>query len=422
MEGATSGFERGEVRGYKIEPGANLRGAQLQGADLSQADLEDADLEGANLEGVNLKGAHLFHASLVRANLRRATLEEANLYGPRSPQWLERGPLHDEVVSYLSATLEGADLTEANVKRAIFGEVNMDGANCTRVDFGGVNLGYGSARSTVFASANFKGAVFGGLNIRDSDFRAAYMKNADLDDCSIYKSDFSGADLEEALLPLHLTGCDFSAANLKNATLFQINAQDHILEGGIGIDLDASSEPGGWACGLGNKFRDANLEGARMEFACLFWTDFTGANLTGASLIGANAHKYTTWPEGFDHSRAGLEEYVPIREGLLREVRERDGNRCVTCGKEDHFYEADRFGRRFDTGEEVTISQVLETLDPVCVVFKVPYPSDKAKHIQDVHSKYRRDGTGDLVVSDPDEFESACLTCFVEKRRSQLGL
>ena len=50
MEGATSGFERGEVRGYKIEPGANLRGAQLQGADLSQADLEDADLEGANLE------------------------------------------------------------------------------------------------------------------------------------------------------------------------------------------------------------------------------------------------------------------------------------------------------------------------------------------------------------------------------------
>jgi hypothetical protein len=257
------------------------------------------------------------------------------------------------------------------------------------------------------------------LSILKSDFRGAYLRGADLKNSVIKDSDFTGADLEDAVLPLHLGGCDFTAANLRNAKLISINSLPHIVEGGVGIYLEPRSKPDGWAPGLsgfdlGNKFRDANLEGARMEFACLFWTDFTGANLSGASLIGAMAHEYTTWPDGFDYSSVGLEEYVPRHEDLSTKVGQRDRFRCASCGYTNFEAYGSEGGGSFQGWK-----------DPTYMVFKVPYPADKAKHMQDVHSRYQQDTRsveGDLVASNPDEIETLCLDCFVEKRRSQLGL
>ena len=96
-----------KVKGYDIEPNANLFGADLRGAnlrhtdlrgaklgsaDLIGADLRRANLEGANLGRANLTGANLRGAYLGRAYLRGADLEGANLFG---------------------ADLAGADLTGA---------------------------------------------------------------------------------------------------------------------------------------------------------------------------------------------------------------------------------------------------------------------------------------------------------------------
>ena len=46
-----------EIRGCKIEPGADLRGADLRGADLQGANLQEADLQGADLCDANFDQA-----------------------------------------------------------------------------------------------------------------------------------------------------------------------------------------------------------------------------------------------------------------------------------------------------------------------------------------------------------------------------
>ena len=76
------GYRQGmEVRGYKIEPSANLERAELKGANLAGANLKGANLKGANLERANLSYANLGDAQLAYANLGWANLTGANLEG-----------------------------------------------------------------------------------------------------------------------------------------------------------------------------------------------------------------------------------------------------------------------------------------------------------------------------------------------------
>ena len=66
-----------EVNGYKIEPGADLRGANFEGVEIEVADLREANLQGTNFQGAYLGGACLKEANLQGANLREANLDEA---------------------------------------------------------------------------------------------------------------------------------------------------------------------------------------------------------------------------------------------------------------------------------------------------------------------------------------------------------
>ena len=96
------------IKGYIIEPRANL----------SEADLREADLIGANLRGANLRGANLSGADLSGADLREAYLRGANLRGAD----LSRADLSE-------ADLSGADLSRANLLGA-----NLSGANLSRAN------------------------------------------------------------------------------------------------------------------------------------------------------------------------------------------------------------------------------------------------------------------------------------------------
>ena len=71
-----------EIKGYKIEPDADLRNANLSGAILRNADLRNADLRNANLSGANLSGANLSGAILRDAILRDANLSDAKNISP----------------------------------------------------------------------------------------------------------------------------------------------------------------------------------------------------------------------------------------------------------------------------------------------------------------------------------------------------
>ena len=96
------------VKGYRIEPGANLQDANLQGANLWGVDLQGAHLQGANLWGVDLQGANLRGANLQDANLRGANLQDANLR---------------------DANLQGVDLRGANLQDANLRDANLQGVD-----------------------------------------------------------------------------------------------------------------------------------------------------------------------------------------------------------------------------------------------------------------------------------------------------
>jgi len=151
-----------EVNGYKIEPGADLRGANLVDADLAGANLEKANLYGANLLSANLMGANLMGANLTGAILRKANLQGANL----------------EKANLTGANLEKANLTGANLEKA-----NLTGANLTGTS---LSVTLWDRRS---AGANLTGANLTGARMPDGRIYKDYSHDDD---------DDMGDDEEEA--------------------------------------------------------------------------------------------------------------------------------------------------------------------------------------------------------------------------------
>lgn len=91
------------IKGYAIEPRAdlseaNLSGANLSYANLSYANLSEANLSEANLSGADLSGADLSYTDLSGANLSGANLIHANLS---------------------HANLSGANLSGANLRHCV---------------------------------------------------------------------------------------------------------------------------------------------------------------------------------------------------------------------------------------------------------------------------------------------------------------
>ena len=140
------------VRGYEIEPGADLRNSKLSGADLSGADLKATMLKDANLRGADLHGANLYFANLIGANLQGANLRGADL----SSTYLVR------------VNLTGANLTGANLTGA-----NLTGANLTGACLQGANLKHACFRDADLRGADLTGAYFEVTDIEDEQLKSA---------------------------------------------------------------------------------------------------------------------------------------------------------------------------------------------------------------------------------------------------------
>ncbi|MBC8365289.1 MAG: pentapeptide repeat-containing protein, partial [Actinobacteria bacterium] len=73
-----------EVKGYKIEPEADLTRARLEGANLSGANLSWANLSWAspkrNIPGANLRGADLAGANLGETSLTGALADKHTIW------------------------------------------------------------------------------------------------------------------------------------------------------------------------------------------------------------------------------------------------------------------------------------------------------------------------------------------------------
>jgi hypothetical protein len=113
-----------KVKGYEIEPQANLRDANLSGANLRDADLRDADLSRANLSYADLRGANLSGADLRDANLRSSDLFGAHL----------------SYTNLIDADLRGANLHGADLRGAYLSGADLFGAHLSYTNLSGADL------------------------------------------------------------------------------------------------------------------------------------------------------------------------------------------------------------------------------------------------------------------------------------------
>ena len=204
----------------------DLTGANLRKADLSNAHLENADMRGANLgrallrkahlEKAKLDGAILDRASLVQAQLSEASLRKASLFQTRlvradlsganlvgadlskailsrskmSGALLQRATLHKAKLR--SADLSGADLVDSFLTRADLSKANLSGADLSRATLVRARL-----IGTRLVRANLSKTVFHEARLRD-----AILKEGVEEAVGIQESQFAGADMSNAKLPV----------------------------------------------------------------------------------------------------------------------------------------------------------------------------------------------------------------------------
>jgi uncharacterized protein YjbI with pentapeptide repeats len=206
--------------------GANLKGANLSGAILTEATFVNADLTGANLESADLSKANLWNAKLGHANLNCAVLKDAYQYDPFL-DFCENEPyLHGDISKLKSdivltqANLREADLTNADLSRAILRSADLRYANLANADLRGANLDSAKLRDATLEDANLDNACLDDAELLDANLEGVNLSNAqlifaDLRGARLCKANLDGADLRWA----DLTGTNLRDVYWGNANL-----------------------------------------------------------------------------------------------------------------------------------------------------------------------------------------------------------
>lgn len=304
--------------------GANLSGMDLRGADFSGAMLEDADLSGARLDGcdfsqavlarANLSGAigpaarfdganlgaarcvgsDFSGASFVEANFDKATLESSVFAGAT----FERTGFHESVlrqcdlrrtrwmqVPMFRLQLDQLVFDEADFSRVVWlecrmADVSFAGAKLVQCGFVSLDGGAGIA----FSEARLEACSFAhGSSLPGALFRAASLTH-----CGLRGAGLAGADFTQA----RLDGCDFSACDLRGARLERMAAGESLF---VRADLSGASLRG--ANLIDANLSKSNLLGADLAQANLFRADVSQALLDGTThMDGAYTQHAKVWP------------------------------------------------------------------------------------------------------------------------------
>jgi len=380
-----------EIKGYTIEPGANLAGADLKGADLKGADLKGADLKGADLTGACLVGADLEASDLWHAKFEGADLSRAKLAGVKCYNTdFTRANLTEVVLA--EAQLWASDFTRTNLTKA-----NLSGANLLRSDFGAANLTEADlteADLSFFWSESpdsepvlLNGANLSGANLRNAKLRAAILPRVNLSGADLWGADLHGANLCEAdftgaslvdtdLVGANLCAADFTGARLgftdfTRADLTGANLNEAVtcVETFAGANLTKSNLAGAdlsLTDLAGVRLVGADLEGANLEGANLEGANLEGANLEGANLEGAVVDDSTIWPGGFDPKTASAVIQQDVRADpvpMEQEVK----SFAETAGIQRlcHFTRVELLPEIFRTGQILPTSELL-LRNPAC--------------------------------------------------------
>ena len=135
----------------------------LSGADISYALLERIDLRGMRLSGINFSGTDLTLANLSAAILDRSLLNGARFGGAIMVDSILDGAYLESGTHLGGAILIRASFIGAHAKGAYFGGARLIRANFTDADL----------RKVIFIEADLDGAVLDGANIEGINRRGA---------------------------------------------------------------------------------------------------------------------------------------------------------------------------------------------------------------------------------------------------------
>jgi uncharacterized protein YjbI with pentapeptide repeats len=210
-------------------------------------DNEVQSIDGARLNGVKLRYAQAYGVFLANAHLLRANLEGAFLS---------------------QADLRGADLGESNLRYSIMDQARMRGANLDRSNLSGADL-----RRTDLRGANLSHSKLEDAVLEDARFDEASLYASRLDGAILNRANFEKADLRGTFMGgAHMDHADLQGAYLWSAVLSGADLGGAQLEGAILIDAN---------------LRGANLGGAQLGAAVMNNTTLASTSLEGADLRGA---------------------------------------------------------------------------------------------------------------------------------------
>jgi uncharacterized protein YjbI with pentapeptide repeats len=288
---------------------AFLRFADLPGEVLTARILDEIDLTGANLRHANLRQASAADASFFAADLSCADLTLI-----RAPRVDFRGAVLSGA-RLNSAILDGADMRRAVLATAHegFQMVRPDGAAAS---LNGADLSEAEAGKVDFSNCSLKGARLRGANLRGAVFADAVMTGVDLAGAQLVGATFHGAVLtgvdvsKLGLPPESLTGClldpgpealaardemlamldlaeRWAATNGREGRPANLDGRDlRVLAGRLsGRTLPALSARGAIAAGV--SFQGSELQGAVFDAADLRDAGFADADLRGATFRSA---------------------------------------------------------------------------------------------------------------------------------------
>ena len=272
LSGATleGDFSQGRVCGAAMSPPYDFRGARLSEARLDgnfdRVDLSYTALLSADLEGSSFIDATFFASNLSNASLRGSTLSRPPSPAPAQPAQScgpdeGRRDVDGQRIDLRNAVLAGADLTNAN----------LGGLDLRRTEFGGTLLVGTLLSQTCLRDVRLTLTDLSGADLDQADAQRLNLANSVLQDTTLRGADLRGA----TLLSTVLERADFSCKTTEvTEVLTRLCACNEPMDG-----LD-DGEPA-------QRCR-TRMGGVALNGANAVGVDFSGADLTGAALLGVS--------------------------------------------------------------------------------------------------------------------------------------
>ena len=296
----------------QVTPGP---GVILDHHELSYADLTNHDLTDSRFEYSNLTNAQLYQSTLTNANLGGAVVTGADFSRYWNGQrWLGTGLTSaqlESTASYQAKNLQGINLsdndltgwdlsgqnlTNAGLYQSTLTDANLSGALVTGGSFS-YTTSRGFTQAQLASTASYQAKNLQGIGLGGNDLTAWDLSGQNLANASLYQSALTNANLSGAVV----TGADFDDTTSRGFTEAQLRSTvSYQAKNLTGIRL-LRNDLTGWdfsgqnltnaslsMLALSSTLTQANLSGANLTNAQLFSSTLTQANLSGANLTSAD--------------------------------------------------------------------------------------------------------------------------------------